>query len=341
MTDDRSTPTEDSSSTTQTHTVSSQPEEDALIPSDIPETCLLSLPPLQPPSPIAQQCPTHEATEPTTAPDNPLSLRRSNRKRKLSRHMQEPQEICANTPTAQPATSITHSGPQAADTGPQPEQGRHKRKTSSQGQGARGSSRTSIRRKRTAAQPCCDSHLGCKHTNATTSGRYCTPVTTPQMTSESTDTRLRVNTRTDKSLPTPLSTLCNDAQQTPLLPTSNTTSPISTQPPDSLYLSIQDSIALLRTRRCVRRPQRLCHSPTRGRSRIRSQPETSEEAPRLKRTRHAPSRTSTSPQPERRHRSKQNISQDTSESTEAIVLLSTSLINPAQQPEFPFDRGKS
>ena len=221
--------------------------------------------------------------------------------------MQEPQEICANTPTVQPATSITHSGPQAAGTGPQPEQGRHKRKTSSQGQGALESSHTSIRRTVTAAQPCCNSHLGCKHTNATTSGRYRTPVTTPQMTSKSTDTPLRVNTRTDKSLPTPPSTLCNDAQQTPLLPTSNTTSPISTQPPDSLYLSIQDSIALLRTRRCVRRPQRLCHSPTRGRSRIRSQPETSKEAPRPKRTRHAPSRTSTSPQPKRRHRSKQDI----------------------------------
>ena len=153
------------------------------------------------------------------------------------------------------------------------------------------------------------------------------------------ETHLRVNTRTD-TFPPPTSLTPNSvAQQITLLPTSNTTLPQPTQSTDFVCLSNQDSIALSRTRRCAQRPLRLCHSPSRGRSRIH--PETPKEPQRPKRTRRAPSRTSPPPQPKRRLKPKHSISQDAPNPPEDMILPSAPLLCTEQQSGLPFDRGKS
>ena len=278
MTRCRTTPTEDPSPasteepppTSRTRAVGPQPIEDALIPTNMPETCLSTLPLLHQHSSLNEHCPLHASTEHTKEPDGPPLLRRSTRKRKLSRYVQEPQETNADAPavqpavqpTVQPATAITHFGPQQTGAATQPEQvcgGSHKRKSTSQEQDAQESSRPGTRLKKRA------------------------------------DTRLRANTRTDTFPPMTSLTPNNDAQQITLLPTSDTTPSQPIQFTDFVCLSNQDSIALSRNRRCAQRPQRLCHSPSRGRSRIQPQPETPKETPCTKRTRRAPSRTSPPP----------------------------------------------
>ena len=113
---------------------------------------------------------------------------------------------------------------------------------------------------------------GCKHTPQTTSTRKRKPVTTLQTTPKRAYMRLQANTRTDECPPNTPLTLCNDTQQRQLLSASNNNQTKDSQPHVSPCLTNQVSIALSRTRRCAQRPQRLCHSSTCGRSRIRSQP---------------------------------------------------------------------
>ena len=155
------------------------------------------------------------------------------------------------------------------------------------------------------------------------------------------DTRLRANTRTDTFPPKTSLTQNNDAQQITLLPTSDTTLPQPTKSTDFVCLSNQDSIALSRNRRCAQRPQRLCHSPSRGRSRIHPQPETPKDSPRPIRTRRPPNRTSPPPQLQKRQKSKQGISQDAPNPPEDMILPSAPLLCTEQQSGLPFDRGKN
>ena len=298
MTRCRTTPTEDPSPasteepppTSRTGAVGAQPIEDALIPTNMPETCLSTLPLLHHHSSINEHCPLHASTEHTKEPDSPPLVRRSTRKRKLSRYVQEPQETNADTtavqpaiqptvqlavqPAEQPVASITPLGHQQTGAVTQQEQvcrNSHKRKTTSQEKDAQESSRPGTRLKKRA------------------------------------DTRLRANTRTDTFPPMTSLTQNNDAHQITLLPTRDTTPPQPTQFTDFVCLSNQDSIALSRNRRCAQRPQRLCHSPSRGRSRIKPQPETPKESPRPKRRRRPPNRTSPPPQPKKRQKYKQDI----------------------------------
>ena len=144
---------DDPTSTSWTSTASSRLDEDALHLSNITNTCLLALPPLQPQSYILQQCTQNEETEHATEPDNRNLLRRSTRKRKLSRHMQETQDRYANEAKVQPTTSTTHLSPQTDGTSPQNEQ-------------------------------------GCRHTPQTTATRKRKPVTNVQTTPKRAYTRL-------------------------------------------------------------------------------------------------------------------------------------------------------
>ena len=300
----RSAPREDPPSSSWTSAPDSRPVEDALLPSNITDTCSLPLPPLQPSSHIEQSSTPNEETEYAIEPNNQHLLRRSTRKRKLSRHMQEIQDRYASGAAVQPTTIATHFSPQTDGAGSQ-----HER--------------------------------GCRHTPQTTSTRKRKPVTTLQTLPKRAYTRLQANTRTDECPPNTPLTLCNDAQQRQLLSASNNNPPKDSQPHVSSCLSNQDSIALSRTRRCAQRPQHLCDSPARGRSRARSQDRTSNEAPRPKRTRRASSRTSPSSQPKKIHRSRQSIPQDASNSHEDTVLLSAPILSTAQQSGLPFDRGKT
>ena len=169
------------------------------------------------------------------------------------RNTQEIQETYADTPAVQPATSITHLSPQPAGTGNIIAQGSRKRQTSRKEQESQESFRPSKRQNVTDKQSCCNSHwewhLCCRHTTPTTSTRMSKSVTSPQTTQKKANTRLRANKMTDTFLSTTPLAQCYDAQQIPSLLASNENSTHLTQPPDSLCLSYQKSIALSRTRR--------------------------------------------------------------------------------------------